>query len=84
MKPIFFKGHNTVIGKDQPEYLPLPAHYNEEGDVRTVWKFSIRERLKILFGGKIELTQMTFLNPLQPIRASVVRISEDKTVKDDK
>jgi hypothetical protein len=25
MKPIEFKGQNTVYAKDQKEYLPLPA-----------------------------------------------------------
>lgn len=69
MTPIAFKEHNTVIAKDQPPYFPLPA-YRDENDVngRAIfcWKLSIKERIKLLFSGKIWHHVLTFNNPLQP------------------
>jgi hypothetical protein len=71
MKPIEFKEHNTVFAKDQPEYLPLPA-YREDGDkygnVICCWQLSFKERIKILFTGKLWLSLMSFNNPLTPHR----------------
>lgn len=55
------------IAKDQPEYLPLPARV-DNGKVITCWKFTFKERLKILFTGSLFLSLFTFGNPLQPIR----------------
>lgn len=36
-----------------------------------VWQLNWRERLEILFVGKIYWTQLTFNNRLQPVRASL-------------
>jgi hypothetical protein len=67
MKPIEFPEFNTTFAKNQPEYLPLPAHVDkEEGIVTTCWRLNYIERLKILFGGKMYLSTMTFNKPLQP------------------
>ncbi len=33
MKPIEFEEQNCIYAKDQPEYLPLPAHKTEDGRV---------------------------------------------------
>ena len=72
MKPIEFPGFNATFAKDQPEYLPLPAHINkEEGVVTTSWDLSWKERFKILFGANLYLQTMTFNKPLQPILPSV-------------
>lgn len=70
MTPVAFKEQNTVFAKDQPEYLPLPAHLSRSGDVTSCWKMTLRERLRVLMTGRIYWTQMTFFRPLQPQRAS--------------
>jgi len=71
MKPIEFKEQNVVFAKDQPQYLPLPARREEDGMVITCWKLSFIERVKILFTGKMWLSQLTFNDPLQPQRPQV-------------
>ena len=73
MKPIEFKGCNVVFAKDQPEYLPLPAHKSQdpEGIVTTCWKLTWRERFLILITGQFFFQQMTFNTPLQPQKPSV-------------
>ncbi len=69
MKPIEFKGSNVVFAKDQPEYLPLPAmHDSESGTVTSCWKMTWRERLEVLWHGRLFIATLTFNNPLQPIR----------------
>lgn len=87
MKAVEFNGHNVVYAKDQPEYLPLPAHRSKEGEVTTCWELSFLERLKVLWTGRVYLTQLTFNEPLQPVRMSVtneVEPSEIELSKDDK
>lgn len=73
MKPIKFKEANVVFGEDQPEYLPLPAYCadTKEGHAVTCWKLSFLERIRILFTGRVWLSQLTFRKPLQPIRPAV-------------
>jgi hypothetical protein len=68
MKPIEFKEQNIVFAKDQPEYQPLPAlkKKTEEGEVVSCWKLSFKERIKILFSGKIWLSLMSFNKALTP------------------
>ncbi len=73
MTPIEFPEHNVVFAKDQPEYLPLPAHKSSgvAGEVTSCWRPSWKELLTLVWRRKIYLTQLTFGNPLQPIRPSV-------------
>jgi len=68
MKPIDFKGSNCNYAESQDEYLTLPAykHGDDSGAVSSCWKFSILERIKILFTGKVYLTLLTFNKPLTP------------------
>lgn len=68
MKPIEFKGQNIIFAKDQPEYQPLPALIleNETGEVISCWRLSLKERIKILFTGKMWLSLMSFNKPLTP------------------
>jgi hypothetical protein len=63
-----FKEQTVVIAKDQPEYLPLPAHQfnDEQGRIAFCWKVTWRERLKILFTGVLWQQVLTFNKPLQP------------------
>jgi len=72
MKPMEFRGVNCVYAKDQSEYLPLPAQKTEDGAVKTCWKLSLKERLTILFKGKLYLTILTFNKPLQPVKLTVI------------
>lgn len=67
MKPVEFPEQTTVFAKDQPQYLPLPAHHDPHfGVVTSCWALTWRERVSILFGGRLWLQQMTLNYPLQP------------------
>lgn len=72
MKPIKFKGHNLVLAENQPEYQALPVcnECRPDGSMTSCWKLSWRERLRVLFTGKLFFTQLTFGNPFQPISPS--------------
>lgn len=68
MTPINFQEQNVVFAKeDQPEYLPLPAHLTDDGEVITCWRLSWVERIKIAIGRPLWFRTMTFKRPLQPI-----------------
>lgn len=58
----------VVYGKDQPQYLPLPAirHNDEMGCVTSCWYLSFKERLKLLFTGRVYLQLATFGHSIQP------------------
>lgn len=66
MKAIKFPECNVIFAKDQPEYLSLPAYKSIQGQVVSCWKMGLRERLKVLFTGKVYLSLLTFNKPLQP------------------
>jgi hypothetical protein len=66
MELIEFPEANTIYAKDQPQYRPLPAYKTTEGEIVCCWKLSLRERLILLFTGKIWHSIMTFNHPLQP------------------
>lgn len=71
MEIIKFKECNCTYAKDQPEYLPLPAHKTNDGIVTSCWKLSWLDKLIILFSGRVWLRLMTFNNPVQPQLMSV-------------
>lgn len=76
MKIIEFPQQTHVIAKDQPEYLPLPAHRfpgDPDGRIAFCWKLSLAERLVVLFTGKIWHQVLTFNQPLQPVRMGTRR-----------
>jgi len=69
MKLIEFPEQTVVIAKDQPQYLPLPAHRfagDQEGRIAFCWSLSWRERLTVLWRGTIWQQVLTFNKPLQP------------------
>ena len=68
MKPIRFKGCNQVVAKDQPQYKPIPCMYfgDDEGTKLFCWKLTLRERIKVLFTGKIWQFMLTFNRPQTP------------------
>lgn len=74
MKPVEFPEQTVVIAKDQPEYLPLPAHISADGVVTSCWQLEPLElELLAANGGKLWLSQMTFGAQLQPQLPSVVQ-----------
>lgn len=73
MTPIEFDGQTLIIAKDQPEYLPLPAHVTHDGIVTCCWRLTWRERIKVLLSGRIWHRVMTLKRPLQPQAISTVR-----------
>ena len=75
MKPIKFKHQNTVFAKNQPEYGNLPALKikSPEGEVISCWGLTFRERMRILFTGKIWVSLMSFNKPLTPSYLSTIR-----------
>lgn len=82
MNPIKFKSYNFVYAKEQPQYENLPVYRTKEGSVTSVWKPTWVERLKILFGFKIALTQWTFNEPLQPVNLYLYDAEDIKEPKE--
>lgn len=66
MKPVPFTGCNIVFGEGQKEYAPLPARWEPSGLVTACWKLSLWDRLRLLITGRLWVTTLTFLNPMQP------------------
>lgn len=69
MKLVEFPEQTVVIAKDQPEYLPLPAHRfkdDAQGRIACCWQLTWWERLKVLFAGRLWHQVLTFHHPLQP------------------
>jgi len=77
MDIVKFPECNVTYAENQPEYRPLPALKFEDGEIITCWKPSIRERLKILFSGRIWLGVLTFNKPLQPLLMSANKLFQD-------
>ncbi len=69
MKLIEFPEQTTVYAKDQPEYLPLPAHRfagDPQGRIACCWQLTWRERFTLLWRGVLWHQVLTFKQPLQP------------------
>lgn len=74
MKPTAFPEQTCVYAKGQIEYMPLPVHRNEDdpnGVLTCCWRLSWRERIKVLFTGRVWNEIMTFRKPLQPHLLSI-------------
>jgi hypothetical protein len=76
MKPISpvipgYDLNEVIYGKDQSQYLPLPAVKGKDGMVVTRWKLTWAERFHIFRTGNLWLHQLSFNQPLQPQRPSV-------------
>jgi hypothetical protein len=72
VKPIDFPERNIVWAKDQAEYLPLPAFTNNTETI-SYWQLTWRERVKVLWRGRLWLRQMNFGEKLQPQAPTVDR-----------
>jgi hypothetical protein len=79
VRPVEFPQQNTIFAKDQPEYLPLPAHVvkEPEGRVITCWELTSEECAEIFVTGRIWISQMTFGGQLQPQLPSVASPFEE-------
>ena len=74
MEPINFKGANCIFGGEgQSEYMPLPAHKDENGVVLTCWKLSPEDMQRIQETGVIWLEMLTFDEPLMPVRLDSIK-----------
>ena len=71
MYPFKFKNYNIEFAKNQPEYLPLPAHISEDGTVTTCWELNDHDIENLMETKKLWLQILTFNNPLQPVMISV-------------
>ena len=71
MKPIKFSECNCTFAENQPPYLPLPVWKSEDGKVISCWALSWRERVKVLWTGRVWWRMLTFNQPLQPQRPMV-------------
>ncbi len=71
MVPVKFNESNMVFAENQPEYQPLPAFKDMEGNVVTCWQMTWRERIRLMITGRVFLIVSTFNNPLQPINMSI-------------
>lgn len=84
MTLIEFPEQTVVIAKDQPEYLPLPAHRfanDPQGRIACCWRLSWRERVSVLLRGIVWHQVLTFDRPLQPQLLTVEKpdgMSNDK------
>ncbi len=84
MKPIKFPESNVIFAENQPQYTPLPAlRYNTpSGEVVSCYSLTFKERIRILFGGKIWMSLMMFGQPLTPsylttIKKEVVNVENE-------
>jgi hypothetical protein len=75
MKPVKFKHQNVVFAEDQPEYGSLPSLKLDtpQGEVISCWKLSFKERIKVLFLGRVWMSLMSFNKPLTPSYLAINR-----------
>lgn len=69
MKIVEFPEQSVVFAEHQKEYIPLPAHRfkdDTQGRIACCWHLTWKERLSLLFRGKIWHQILTFNQPLQP------------------
>jgi hypothetical protein len=72
-----------VFGKNQPQYIPLPAVYLDQPNrpVITRWRFTNEERAAIADGADIVHTSLTFWHDLQPICLQVCFPNDDPNLE---
>lgn len=64
-EPVEFAGANVVFAKDQPEFLPLPAHVAEDGAVTSCWKLTPEELAEVQRTGCVYVGQLIYGQALQ-------------------
>jgi D-serine dehydratase len=68
MKPIDFKERNTMVAENQEEYLTLPSYVDKgpKGEVIFCMQMTFKERVKLLFTGKLWCCLLCFGKPVTP------------------
>lgn len=56
-----------VIGKDQPEYAPMPAYISPDGQVIACFKLDPQEIQRVSQTGEIWLSVLTFNRGFEPV-----------------
>ena len=82
MKPVDFEGSNVVMGKGQPEYIPLPAYRDDEGKVTSVWELTDEERQLIADGAKVCTCLSTFGHSIQPQSVWISQVADKEEKKE--
>jgi len=76
MTPIEFDESDVVLAESQPEYQSLPIAI--EGNERiSCWKLTLKDKVSLLFLGRLWLRQLTFGNPFQPVLLQVKNPFDD-------
>lgn len=88
MIPVEFPEQMGVLAEDQKEYLPLPFELNDFGEYGThcfitCWRLSWWERFRLLFSGRVWLSQLTFGRSFQPQRPGVRRVDVLARISDE-
>ena len=67
-----------VLGKDQPEYVPLPMVYLDtpQRPVISRWRLTDEERAAVAAGGDVILTQLIFGELFHPVHLQVAMPDE--------
>jgi len=75
----------VIIGKDQPEYIPLPALYLDTPSCPMIsrWRLTDEERQAVAAGADIVLQQLTFRRPFQPINVQIVMPDDDPVLVEE-
>ena len=73
MKTIPFKGCNVEVAADQPEYNSMPGmvYGDPSGTKLFCWQLTCKERIKILFTGRLWQYMLCFDQYQQPQRMTV-------------
>lgn len=72
-RPVPFDQANATFGASQPEYLPMPAHVSQEGEITSCWELDPDELAEVQRTGRVYVTLLAFGRPPQPqiIRTSL-------------
>lgn len=72
---IEFPEQNTIIAKDQPQYLPIPAYKTDNANGQVIFKVKLKpEELQKLWNetnGEFFISLLTFNQPMQPINIMI-------------
>jgi hypothetical protein len=68
-----------VMGKNQPEYAPLPVLRTAKGQVLMRFTLTNAEREAIENGADVYVSLLTFGGPMTPIMIGVAKPDEDLT-----
>lgn len=69
MELIEFPEQTRIIAENQKQYLPMPVwqdHSAPDGRIICCWHLTLRERLVLLFTGRLWHHILTFDLPVQP------------------